>query len=162
MANPAKSNKKGAKKAPTLPAYASNKVTVKIPTGKRTSDDKVEKRDEVVTAHANGTMKLDDAVTNILNQLAVTFTVDKKTGDDVITLNTDSNYAMMKILTRSGDHFTEKAQVTRALDIITKALNCYKSKGVPMHGKDNGAVGAVAKATAGAGKEYSIKSRFGA
>jgi hypothetical protein len=161
MAKPAKKGAKAQSKK-SLPAHASNKVTVKIPTGKRTSDDKVEKRDEVVTAHANGTMKLDDAVTNILNQLAVTFTVDEETGEDIIKLNTDSNYAMMKVLTRSGDHFTEKSQVTRALDIITKALNCYKSKGMPMHGKDNGAVGAVAKATAGAGKEYSTTSRFGA
>ena len=152
MPNKAKSKK--------LPSHASNKVTVKVPTGKRTQDNKVEKREETVTAHENGTQKLDYAVDCILSQLAVEFNIVK--GKDVFTLDEDSNYAMMKVLKRSGDHFTEKAQLDRAVDIITKALALYKSKGVPMHGKDNGAVGAVAKTSSVATKQYSVKSRFGA
>ena len=144
-----------------LPSYANNKVMVKIPTGKRTADNKVEKKDTPITSIQNGTTRLDDAVDVILNHLAVTHTVTGSgaKAKDVFSLNLDSNYAMMKILTRGGDHCTRKSHLVRCLAIISGALTCYKNEGVKMHGKDNGAVGAVAKASGGSVKKFSDTSR---
>ena len=153
MAKPAK---KGAKAQSKLPSYASNTVTVKVPTGKRTADGKVEKREEDITSHENGVTCLDYVTDTVLSQFCCK--VDDK---GVIVLDTESNYRLMKILTRSGQFFTTGDQLKDAIAIMKEAMTVFIKDGMPLHGKDGGAVDVAPKGNVtGADKKFGTKSKY--